>query len=66
MRVDIYTTPTCGYCHQTKQFFNERGIRYFEYDVSRNHDAAERMMNLTGQTGVPVIVDVVTQHYPIS
>jgi glutaredoxin 3 len=56
MRVDIYTTPTCGYCHQVKRFFTERGVRYFEYDVSRDQDAAERMMNLTGQMGVPVIV----------
>jgi len=56
MRVDIYTTPTCGYCHQAKRFFNERDVRYFEYDVSRDHDAAERMVNLTGQMGVPVIV----------
>ena len=56
MRVDIYTTPTCGYCHQAKRFFTERGVRYFEYDVSRDQDAAERMMNLTGQTGVPVVV----------
>lgn len=56
MRVDIYTTPTCEYCHQAKRFFTERGVRYFEYDVSRDQDAAERMMNLTGQMGVPVIV----------
>lgn len=56
MRVDIYTTPTCGYCHQAKKFFTERGIQYFEYDVSRDADARERMVNLTDQMGVPVIV----------
>ncbi len=56
MRVDIYTSPTCGYCHQAKRFLSERGIRYVEYDVSRDHDAGERMVNLTGQMGVPVLV----------
>lgn len=56
MRIDIYTTPTCGYCHQAKRFLSERGIRYFEYDVSRDRNAAERMVNLTGQMGVPVLV----------
>lgn len=56
MRVDIYTSPTCGYCHQAKRFLDERGVRYFEYDVSRDRDAAERMVNLTGQMGVPVLV----------
>ena len=56
MRIDIYTSPTCGYCHQAKRFLDERRIQYFEYDVSRDQDAAERMVNLTGQMGVPVLV----------
>ena len=56
MRVDIYASPTCGYCHQAKRFLEERGIHYFEYDISHDQDAAERMMNLTGQMGVPVLV----------
>jgi len=56
MEVKIYTTPTCGYCHQAKQFLTERGVRFTEYDVSRDRAAAEEMGNLTGQMGVPVIV----------
>lgn len=55
MDIKIYTTPTCGYCHQAKRFLDERGVRYTEYDVSRDRQAAEEMVAKTGQMGVPVI-----------
>lgn len=56
MDVKIYTTPTCGYCHQAKDFLNQLGVRFTEYDVSRDETAAEEMVSMTGQMGVPVIV----------
>jgi len=56
MDVKIYTTPTCGYCHQAKKFLTELGVSYAEHDVSRDRAAAEEMVRLTGQMGVPVIV----------
>jgi S1-C subfamily serine protease len=31
-------------------------VKYTEYDVSRNREAAEEMVTLTGQMGVPVTV----------
>lgn len=56
MDVKIYTTPTCGYCHQAKRFLAERGVKFIEHDVSRDRAAADEMVSLTGQMGVPVIV----------
>ncbi len=56
MNVTIYTTPTCGYCHQAKRYLAERGVNYAEHDVSQDRAAAQEMMRLTGQMGVPVIV----------
>jgi S1-C subfamily serine protease len=32
------------------------GVKYTEFDVSRNREAAEEMVSLTGQMGVPVTV----------
>jgi S1-C subfamily serine protease len=32
------------------------GVKYTEFDVSRNREAAEEMVALTGQMGVPVTV----------
>ena len=56
MEVKVYSTPTCGYCHQVKRYLSDKGIKFTEYDVSVNRAAAEEMVKLTGQTGVPVIV----------
>jgi glutaredoxin 3 len=56
MNITIYTTPTCGYCHQAKRFLAERGVKFEERDVSRDRAAADEMVRLTGQMGVPVIV----------
>jgi glutaredoxin 3 len=56
MSVTIYTTPTCGYCHQAKQYLSDRGVSYIEHDVSEDKAAADEMVRKTGQMGVPVIV----------
>ena len=55
MDIKVYSTPTCGYCHQAKKFLNDKGIKFTEYDVSRDQAAAQEMVKLTGQMGVPVI-----------
>lgn len=56
MDIKIYSTPKCGYCNQAKRFLTERGMKYTEIDVSRDRAAGEKLIRLTGQTGVPVIV----------
>jgi glutaredoxin 3 len=55
MKVEIYTTPTCGYCHQAKKYFQSKNVPYVEHDVASDRQAAQRMVQLTGQMGVPVI-----------
>jgi glutaredoxin 3 len=56
MDVKVYTTPSCGYCYQVKSFLDGLGVKYTEYDVSRDREKAEEMVKLTGQMGVPVTV----------
>jgi glutaredoxin 3 len=51
----VYTTPTCGYCHQVKQYLSQRGVAYREIDVAADHQAAGEMVKLSGQRGVPVV-----------
>lgn len=58
MSVVIYTTPTCGFCHQLKAYLQQRSIPFVEYDVSQDPYRASEMVRLSGQQGVPVsIVD---------
>ena len=35
-RVEIYTTPTCGYCRAAKQLLSHKGVAFEETDVSRD------------------------------
>jgi len=56
MQVKIYTTPTCPYCKLAKAYMGEQGIEFEEVDVSANSDAAQEMVKVSGQMGVPVIM----------
>jgi glutaredoxin 3 len=53
--VKVYSTPTCPWCIQAKQFLKENNISYEDLDVSSNQKAAEEMVKVSGQMGVPVL-----------
>lgn len=56
MHVDLYSRPGCGVCNAVKGYLQAQGIRYREHDISRNPDALQEMVNLTGGARtVPVI-----------
>ncbi len=54
-RVIVFSTPTCTYCHQTKRYLRERGVRFRDVDVSKDTDAARDLVRRSGQQGVPVL-----------
>ncbi|MBI2676807.1 MAG: glutathione S-transferase N-terminal domain-containing protein [Candidatus Yanofskybacteria bacterium] len=54
--VEIYTTPSCPYCHLAKEYFKSKGIDYKEYNVAQDVKKREEMLKLVGQIAVPVIV----------
>jgi glutaredoxin-like YruB-family protein len=56
MLIRIYSTPACGYCRLAKEFLKENNIEFEEIDVMANQEAAEEMIKISGQMGVPVIV----------
>jgi glutaredoxin-like YruB-family protein len=51
----VYTTPTCPYCHETKNFIHKLGAHFKEVDVSMDPKAARDLIIKSGQIGVPVI-----------
>ncbi len=55
MKIKIYSTPTCPYCIEAKKYFTENKIDFDNVDVSLDHHAADEMVKLSGQMGVPVI-----------
>lgn len=50
----MYSTPTCAPCHTAKKWFQDHGVAYTEYDVSRDPVRATELYRLTGQGAVPV------------
>jgi len=53
--VKVYSTSTCPWCMQAKQFLKENKIEFQNFDVSGDQLAADEMMAKTGQMGVPVL-----------
>ena len=53
--VKVYSTPTCPWCTVAKRYLDSINVRYEEYDVSKDRDAAIEMVQKSGQRGVPVI-----------
>lgn len=55
MAVTVYTTPTCGFCMNVKNYLKESGVSFTEYNVADNREKAEEMVRKSGQMGVPVL-----------
>jgi len=53
--VTIYSTPTCHFCHATKEFFKENNIDFTDYNVAEDSAKRDEMLQKSGQMGVPVI-----------
>ena len=54
MKVKVYSTKTCSWCHKVKDFLNDKGIKFEDIDVGANPKAANEMVEKSGQMGVPV------------
>ena len=55
MQIALYTTPTCEYCKQLKQYLDERELEYTEHNVAHDLKRADEMSKKSGQFGVPVV-----------
>jgi len=55
MVVKVYSTNWCTYCKMAKDFLTENKIKFEDINIQENPEAAQEMIEKTGQTGVPVI-----------
>jgi glutaredoxin 3 len=53
--VTIYSTPTCPYCHKAKDYLNSKNIKFKDFNVGADREAAKEMVKKSGQMGVPVL-----------
>ncbi|MEK9182240.1 MAG: glutaredoxin domain-containing protein [Patescibacteria group bacterium] len=55
-KVQIYSTPTCSYCHMAKDFFKKNNVSYEDFNVAADLEKRKEMVEKSGQMGVPVIL----------
>lgn len=55
-KVEIYTSPFCGFCHAAKRLLANKNVSFVEFDVSRNPELRQKMMaRANGRHTVPQI-----------
>ena len=54
-QVKVYSTPTCPYCHQAKDYLKQKGIEFADLNVATDLESRNAMVQKSGQLGVPVI-----------
>ncbi len=55
-KIEIYTSPFCGFCHAAKRLLDGKGVAYTEIDVFMTPGARREMSERSGgRTSVPQI-----------
>ncbi|MFB6132514.1 MAG: glutathione S-transferase N-terminal domain-containing protein [Halanaeroarchaeum sp.] len=55
--LELYVQPGCPYCEKVQDKLDELGLDYEEHTVSRLRFRRDEVEELSGQKGVPVLVD---------
>ena len=54
--VEIYTKPTCGFCHTAKRLLTSKGVSFAEVNISAQPERrAEMIQRANGGSTVPQI-----------
>jgi glutaredoxin 3 len=54
-QVTVYSAPWCVYCHAVKEYLRGKKVKFKDVDVSKDQEAAHRLVMKTGISAVPVI-----------
>jgi glutaredoxin-like YruB-family protein len=53
--VKVYSTPTCPWCSKAKSYLKSKNVDFEDLNVQEDLKAREEMLDLSKQSGVPVI-----------
>ena len=53
----LYELPGCPYCAKVINKLDELGLEYESREVPRSHSERTEVEEVSGQTGVPVLID---------
>ena len=55
-KIEIYTSPLCGFCYRAKELLRSKGVVFEEIDVFSFAGAREQMIKRSGgKTSVPQV-----------
>ena len=57
MSIVMYVKPNCPYCQRARDYYNENGIEFTEYDAQNDQARQKEMLEYTGDVTVPAIVE---------
>jgi glutathione S-transferase len=55
--LELYELEGCPHCAKVKRKLDELGLEYESHMVPSSHDERDEVAAVSGQTGVPVLVD---------
>jgi glutaredoxin 3 len=54
--IEIYSTPTCHFCHLAKELLTSLNAPFTDYNVNENEEKRKELIE-SGAMGVPMIVE---------
>ena len=55
MTVKVYSKTACPWCHKAKDYLKSLNVKFQDINVGEDQDAANEMVEKSGQMGVPVL-----------
>ena len=55
MKVILYGTSHCPWCHKTCEFLQEHKVKFSDVNVEEDQKSRKDMIKKSGQLGVPVV-----------
>lgn len=52
--IKVFSSDSCGWCTKLKAYFDSKRIEYDVIDVSESRENYDRLIEVSGQTGIPV------------
>ena len=54
-QITVYSATWCAFCHAAKDYLDKKGVKYTDKDVDSSPEVAQEAMQVSGQTGIPVL-----------
>ena len=55
-KIEVYTSPLCGFCHRAKGLLNSKNVEFEDIDVMMDRvRKAEMVLRAGGRTSVPQV-----------